>query len=165
MNSCMYVRKHWRSLGILMYLYTSVGLSGFSCGLYFGSRCLSQWIRCCAAQWQEDGLVQPIAYANRSLQEHEKWYGVTVLERLGVICAVKHFRTYLMDISMIFMWKVRSFLQSTTYILQWTYTNIGLVAYLYMCIDLHTYMHFIWTYLSHMRFCICTHLHKYVNCG
>ena len=47
------------------------------------------------AQQQDDGLVRPIAYASRSLQEHEKRYGVTKLEGLGVVWAVKHFRPYL----------------------------------------------------------------------
>ena len=47
------------------------------------------------AQTQEDGAVRPIAYASRSLQPHEKNYGVTELEGLGVVWAVKHFRTYL----------------------------------------------------------------------
>ena len=47
------------------------------------------------AQQQDDGLVRPIAYASRSLQEHNKRYGVTKLEGLGVVWAVKHFRPYL----------------------------------------------------------------------
>jgi len=47
------------------------------------------------AQSQVDGSIQPIVYANRSLQEHEKRYGITELEGLGVVWAVKHFRTYL----------------------------------------------------------------------
>ena len=47
------------------------------------------------AQRQNDGLIRPIAYASRSLQEHEKRYGVTELEGLGVVWAVKHFRPYL----------------------------------------------------------------------
>ena len=47
------------------------------------------------AQQQDDGLVRLIAYVSRSLQEHEKRYGVTELEGLGVVWAVKHFRPYL----------------------------------------------------------------------
>ena len=43
------------------------------------------------AQKQEDGTVRPIAYASRSLQPHEKNYGITELEGLGVVWAVKHF--------------------------------------------------------------------------
>ena len=46
-------------------------------------------------QPQGDGAIRPIAYASRSLQEHEKCYGVTELEGLGVVWAVKHFRPYL----------------------------------------------------------------------
>ena len=47
------------------------------------------------AQRQEDGLVRPIAYASRSLQKHERNYGITELEGLGVVWAAKHFRPYL----------------------------------------------------------------------
>lgn len=47
------------------------------------------------AQRQEDGTVRPIAYASRSLQDHEKRYGITELEGLGVVWAVKHYRPYL----------------------------------------------------------------------
>ena len=47
------------------------------------------------AQKQEYGTVRPIAYASRSLQQHEKNYGITELEGLGVVLAVKHFRPYL----------------------------------------------------------------------
>ena len=47
------------------------------------------------AQRQEDGVVQPIAYASRSLQIHERNYGITELEGLGVVWAVRHFRPYL----------------------------------------------------------------------
>ena len=47
------------------------------------------------AQEQEGGGKAPIAYASRTLQKHEKNYGVTELEALGVVWAVKHFRPYL----------------------------------------------------------------------
>ena len=47
------------------------------------------------AQRQNDGSVRPIAYASRSLQKHEKNYGITDLEGLGVVWATKHFRPYL----------------------------------------------------------------------
>ena len=47
------------------------------------------------AQEQADGTVRPIAYASRSLQKHEQNYGITELEGLGVVWAVKHFRAYL----------------------------------------------------------------------
>ena len=45
------------------------------------------------AQRQEDGSVKPVAYASRSL--NEKNYGITDLEGLGVVWALKHFRPYL----------------------------------------------------------------------
>ena len=47
------------------------------------------------AQWQDDELVRPIAYASKSLQAHERNYGITELEGLGVVWAVKHFCPYL----------------------------------------------------------------------
>ena len=40
-------------------------------------------------------LVRPIAYASRTLQDHEKRYRITELEGLGVVWAVKYFRPYL----------------------------------------------------------------------
>ena len=47
------------------------------------------------SQEQEDGTVRPIAYASRTLQPHERNYGSTELEALGVVWAVRHFRQYL----------------------------------------------------------------------
>ena len=44
------------------------------------------------AQKQEDGSVKPIAFASRTLQPHERNYGVTEMEALGVVWAVKQFR-------------------------------------------------------------------------
>ena len=47
------------------------------------------------AQKQEDGLTRPIAFASRTLQKHEANYGITELEALGVVWAVRHFWHYL----------------------------------------------------------------------
>ena len=47
------------------------------------------------AQQQDDSRVRPIAYASRTLQPHEKNYGVSELEALGVVWALKHFRHYI----------------------------------------------------------------------
>ena len=47
-------------------------------------------------QQQEDGSVHPIAYASRSLDQHERNYGVTELETLGLVWAVRYFRSYLL---------------------------------------------------------------------
>ncbi len=43
------------------------------------------------AQKQEDGSTRPVAFASRTLQAHERNYGATELEALGVVWAVKHF--------------------------------------------------------------------------
>ena len=47
------------------------------------------------AQRTADGTPHPIAYASRSLQGHERNYGITELEGFRVVWAVKHFRPYL----------------------------------------------------------------------
>ena len=47
------------------------------------------------SQQQEDGVFRPIAFASRTLQNHERNYGISELEALGVVWAVKHFRPYI----------------------------------------------------------------------
>lgn len=46
------------------------------------------------AQRQNDGAVRPIVFASRSVQKHKRNYGITELEGLGVVWAVKHFWPY-----------------------------------------------------------------------
>ena len=84
------LRKHLASAPMLAYpdfhvpfiLETDASISGLGAVL---------------AQQQEGGLVQPITYASRSLQKHERQYGATELKGLGVVWAVKHFRPYLYE--------------------------------------------------------------------
>ena len=47
------------------------------------------------AQKHEDEMIRPVVYASRTLQSHERNYGVTELEALGVVWAVRHFRHYI----------------------------------------------------------------------
>jgi hypothetical protein len=48
------------------------------------------------AQQQVDGKVHPIAFASRSLNPAEQKYTITELETLGMVCAVKFFRPYIL---------------------------------------------------------------------
>ena len=48
------------------------------------------------SQKQSDGEYHPIAYASRSLQPSEKNYGISELETLALVWAVKYFRTYIL---------------------------------------------------------------------
>ena len=47
------------------------------------------------SQIQIDGTIRPIAFANRTLQPHERNYGSSEMEALAVVWAVKHFRHYI----------------------------------------------------------------------
>ena len=47
------------------------------------------------SQIQDDSSIWPIAYASCTLQKYEYNYGVTELEALKVVWAVKHFQSYL----------------------------------------------------------------------
>ena len=48
------------------------------------------------SQMQDDGTIHPIAYASRSVDKHEKKYGISELETLGLVWAVCYFRPYLL---------------------------------------------------------------------
>ena len=49
------------------------------------------------SQQPDDGSTRrrPIAYDSRTLQKHERNYGISELEALAVVCATKHFHAYL----------------------------------------------------------------------
>ena len=47
------------------------------------------------SQLQPDETIQPITFAGRTLQSHERNYGISELEALAVVWAVKHYRHYL----------------------------------------------------------------------
>lgn len=47
-------------------------------------------------QRADDGQMHPVAYTNRTLSKHEKNYGITDLEALRVVWALRHFRAYLL---------------------------------------------------------------------
>ena len=44
----------------------------------------------------QDGQIHPIAYASRSLDKHERNYGISELETLGLVWAVRYFRPYIL---------------------------------------------------------------------
>lgn len=48
------------------------------------------------SQVQEDGEIHPVAYASRSVDKHERNYGISELETLGLVWAVRYFRPYLL---------------------------------------------------------------------
>ena len=48
------------------------------------------------SQEQEDGTIHPVAYASRSLDKHERNYGISELETLGLVWAVRYFRPYIL---------------------------------------------------------------------
>ena len=48
------------------------------------------------SQTQEDGTVHPVAFASRSVDKHERNYGISELETLGLVWAVRYFRSYLL---------------------------------------------------------------------
>ena len=48
------------------------------------------------SQEQEDGQVHPIAYASRTLDPAERNYGISELETLGLVWALRYFRAYLL---------------------------------------------------------------------
>ena len=47
------------------------------------------------SQKQDNGEIHPIAYATRSLDTHEKNYGMFELAMLGLVWAMRYFRLYL----------------------------------------------------------------------
>ena len=45
---------------------------------------------------EHEGQVQPIAYASRSLDPHERNYGISEFETLALVWAVRYFRPYIL---------------------------------------------------------------------
>ena len=45
---------------------------------------------------EKEGQIHPIAYASRTLDPHERNYGISELETLGLVWAVRHFRPYIL---------------------------------------------------------------------
>ena len=45
---------------------------------------------------EQDGQIHPIAYASRTLDPHEKNYGISELETLGLVWEAKYFRPYIL---------------------------------------------------------------------
>ena len=54
-------------------------------------------LRVVLKQDSEKGVNHPVAYASCTLSKHENNYGITDLEALGVVWALRHFRVYLLD--------------------------------------------------------------------
>ncbi len=48
------------------------------------------------SQEQDDGTIHPVAYASRSVDKHERNYGISELETLGLVWALRYFRHYLL---------------------------------------------------------------------
>ena len=48
------------------------------------------------AQEQQDGQLHPTTYASRTLDPHERNYGITELETLALVWAVRYFRPYIL---------------------------------------------------------------------
>ncbi len=47
------------------------------------------------SQEQDDGTIHPVAYASRSVDKHERNYGISELKTLGLVWALRYFRHYL----------------------------------------------------------------------
>ena len=48
------------------------------------------------SQTQLDGTIHPVAYASCSVDKHERNYGISELETLGLVWAVRYFRPYIL---------------------------------------------------------------------
>ena len=48
------------------------------------------------SQEQGDGMIHPVAYASRFVDKHERNYGISELETLELVWALRYFRHYLL---------------------------------------------------------------------
>ncbi len=57
-----------------------------------------EWTQACSEAFQnlKEGQVHPIAYASRSLDKHKRNYGISELETLGLVWAVRYLRPYIL---------------------------------------------------------------------
>ena len=60
------------------------------------------------AQKQVDGSIHPIAYTTRTLDSHERNYGISELETLALVWAMRYFRPYLLGHHTTVLYRPRS---------------------------------------------------------
>ena len=56
-----------------------------------GNRCYHSWLGSSAFQVQDDGSIHTVAYTSQSADIHECKYGISDLETMGLVWAVRYF--------------------------------------------------------------------------